>query len=286
MNYAEREDIKVSVCMITYNHEKFIESAIKSVVTQDANFKFELVIGEDCSNDKTLAICLEMQKQYPDMIRILSHRKNQGMMHNFVETFNACRGEYIAILEGDDTWAISNKLQLQTDFLDQNPDFTACFTGTVAFFDDTGQTAYHIPPEEFRKSELVIEQLIRRNVIAACSITFRKDLITFPEWYFSLPFGDWPIYISLAEKGKIGYIDIDAANYRLHQGGNYSRRTSIKNLSDDILFYRVIDKYIITKHHLLILYLIIRKSLRIVKLYIQKILAGNGTKKASRTISE
>lgn len=108
--------MKVSVLMITYNHEKFIAQAIDSILMQQVNFDYEIVIGEDCSTDGTRAIVIQYQKEYPDKIRLLLPEENLGMHKNFVQTFRACQGEYIALLEGDDYWTSPRKLQKQVDF--------------------------------------------------------------------------------------------------------------------------------------------------------------------------
>ncbi|HNY13502.1 MAG TPA: glycosyltransferase, partial [Candidatus Wallbacteria bacterium] len=89
---------KVSICMITYNHEKYIAQAVESVISQKTNFDYELVIGEDNSKDNTRKILIEFQKKYPDKIHLLLHDQNIGMHNNFFQTYLACSGKYIALL--------------------------------------------------------------------------------------------------------------------------------------------------------------------------------------------
>ena len=96
------EEVMVSVCMITYNHEAYIAQAIEGVLMQQTDFPIELVIGEDCSTDRTRAICLEYQQRHPGIIRLALRERNIGMMPNFVQTLQACEGKYIALCEGDD----------------------------------------------------------------------------------------------------------------------------------------------------------------------------------------
>ena len=111
-------DVKVSVAMITYNHERFIAQAIESVLMQQTDFAVELVIGEDCSTDGTRAIVRDYGERYPERIRLLLPEHNLGMMPNFVATLKACRGQYVASVEGDDYWTDPHKLQKQVDFLE------------------------------------------------------------------------------------------------------------------------------------------------------------------------
>ena len=85
----------VSVCVITYNHEEFIEQTIKSFLNQVTDFPFEVVVGEDWSPDRTREICAKYQRKYPDVLRLLPSVGNKGAARNFVDTFNACRGKYV-----------------------------------------------------------------------------------------------------------------------------------------------------------------------------------------------
>ena len=114
--------MKLSVAMITYNHERFIAQAVESVLAQKVNFDFEVVIGEDCSTDNTRNIVAELQQQYPVRIVALMRPDNLGAMRNLQETLAACKGQYIALLEGDDYWTCEDKLQRQVEFLDSHPE--------------------------------------------------------------------------------------------------------------------------------------------------------------------
>jgi len=112
----------VSVCMITYNHEPYIAQAIEGVLTQQTAFPFELIIGEDCSTDGTRKIVFSYQKKYPDVIRVVTSGKNVGSKMNSFRTEEACQGKYIAYCEGDDYWHDPQKLQMQVEILESNPE--------------------------------------------------------------------------------------------------------------------------------------------------------------------
>ena len=118
---------KVSVVMLTYNHEKFIAQAIESVLIQRTNFPIELVVGEDCSTDGTREIVRRYAAARPDIIRLVFHEKNVGAYENGQDVLAACQGEYIALLEGDDYWTSPDKLQRQADYLDAQPACALCF---------------------------------------------------------------------------------------------------------------------------------------------------------------
>ena len=132
------KDPKLSVILITYNHEKYIEKALDSVLSQVTDFPFEIVIGDDCSPDDTKNIIREYRDKYPDIIRIVHREKNTGRPTlNVYETAMKCRGDYLAYLEGDDYWTDSDKLQKQMDFLNEHPEYIAC-THSHKMIDDNG----------------------------------------------------------------------------------------------------------------------------------------------------
>ena len=116
----------VSVRILTYNHERWIAQAIESVLMQECDFAFELVIGEDCSTDNTRAICLDYQARYPHLIRVLHSDANVGVEKNSLRANARLRGEYVCAFEGDDYWIDERKLQKQVDLMRKHPDATLC----------------------------------------------------------------------------------------------------------------------------------------------------------------
>lgn len=110
---------KVSVCVITYNHEKYIAQCLQSIVDQETDFDFEIVVGEDCSTDGTRKIVREYKEKYPLMFRVFLHEKNIGGDANFKFIHQQALGEYVAHIDGDD-YALPGKLQAQADLLDED----------------------------------------------------------------------------------------------------------------------------------------------------------------------
>lgn len=129
----------VSVLMVAYNQEKSIGTAIESALDQETNFEYEIVIGEDCSKDKTREICLEYQRKFPEKIRVLWSDENVfRMCGNGPRVCRQCRGEFLAILEGDDCWIDRHKLQKQVDVLRTHPSVGICIGGGVIHSIETG----------------------------------------------------------------------------------------------------------------------------------------------------
>lgn len=135
------EEIKVSITMTVFNHEDYIEQAIESVLMQEVDFTFELLIGEDCSTDRSL----ELIRQYQDyeQIKIFAreHNMNREKIRNALDLKLRTRGKYVITLEGDDYWTDPHKLQKQVDFLDTHPEYIACAHRFQVV--DQGGTVYH-----------------------------------------------------------------------------------------------------------------------------------------------
>ena len=126
---------KVSVLLCTYNQEKYIAQAIESAVNQKTDFEYEILVGDDCSQDKTPDIVKKYAEKYPGLVKAICREKNLGASGNEEDLIKQSKGEYIALLEGDDFWTDENKLQKQVDFLDSHPDYAACF-GKIMIVDE------------------------------------------------------------------------------------------------------------------------------------------------------
>lgn len=112
---------KLSVCATSYNHKDSIEVCVQSLLNQKVNFDYEIIIGDDCSTDGTAEILRSYQDKYPDIIRVIEHKKNIGGKFNLIATHSAARGEYIAHMDCDD-YSLPGKLQAQVDILDNEPE--------------------------------------------------------------------------------------------------------------------------------------------------------------------
>jgi len=240
--------MKLSILMITYNHEKYVAQALDSILMQVTDFSYEIVIGEDCSTDSTRTILRQYHERYPDRIRLILPEKNLGMMRNFVETYYACEGEYVAILDGDDYWTSPYKLQKQVDFLDSHPDFAICFHNASYLWEieDRPSTLFC---KEDQQEVTVFEDLLVDNFIPTLTCMFRNRLFgAFPDWIFGLKFGDWPLHVLNAQFGKIGYLNEPMAVYRVHSAGAVSgihtdEAKMIEYIQGMIQFYQTMDKH-------------------------------------------
>ncbi|MDR6562915.1 MULTISPECIES: glycosyltransferase [unclassified Arcicella] len=220
---------EVSILVTVYNHEHFLRECLDSLVNQVTNFKFEIVIGEDCSPDSSRSIVIEYANKYPDIIVPLLYEVNQGSKKcpgkgNFVNTFYQCKGRYIVHIEGDDYLINNNKLQMEYDFLEQNPEASACFHNAImAYEDGSGRPNENINPPD-QKDKIYPEDLLTKKEVwfmATASVMFRRHLIgeKFPDWFLLSKSGDIPLYLLLSSKGYIGYLPEVMCVYRRHLGG-------------------------------------------------------------------
>jgi len=204
--------------VITYNHEEYIAQTIEGVVMQKTNFPIELIIGEDCSTDKTREICIEYQQKYPEIIKLQLPEKNRGARCNFIEVLQAARGKYMAICEGDDYWTDPLKLQKQLDFLEEHEDVSMCFHNAkicrdkVVSFSNI-MTKYGDSFPNFPKSCYVdVKTLVKEWVVPTASMVFRRKFVRYEE---NPLYGDQWIILTMAESGLIYYLSDTMSVYRI-----------------------------------------------------------------------
>ena len=240
--------MKVSVLIITYNHERFIRQALDSVLSQQVDFDYEVVIGEDCSTDRTRDILLEYQSRHPDKIRLLLRDSNLGAVTNFFSTLQACRGQYIALLEGDDYWTANDKLRTQVNFLDARPDFVICFHDVRGVHENHSAPDFPYVPRNL-KPVLRLDDLLAENIIPTGSVLFRNGLLPrYPEWMLELRMADYPLHILNAQHGKIGYINQVMGVYRVHDAGVWSGMNRAERLSMVASMFKFLLREVMPMH--------------------------------------
>jgi len=211
----QKKEIKVSILCITYNQEDFVRQALESFVTQKTNFNFEVIIGDDHSTDRTTSIIAEFEKKFPKTIRPIYRNKNIGISNNLFDIFQKANGEYISMCAGDDFFTDTQKIQTQSDFLDENPDYSFCFHLTKVFFENNEEKETLFP--DLRKTnKFTLKTLLEDNFLQANSVMYRKTN------YKNLPSDiipeDWYLHLYHAKNGKIGFINKVMSAYRKHKG--------------------------------------------------------------------
>jgi glycosyltransferase involved in cell wall biosynthesis len=237
--------MKVSVLMLAYNHERFIAQALESILNQQVNFAYEIVIGEDCSADGTRAVLMDFYRRYPDRVVPILRDRNVGAMRNMMETMKHCHGQYLAFLEGDDYWLSVDKLQKQIDFLDSHPGCAIC-CHRVRLQDEERLENLGDKTEVFPLHDAgtyKLEDLLKQNFIMTCSMVLRNELIgVLPEWFLGLQLGDWPLCVLVARFGTIELLNEIMAVYRRHQGGTWSSRPQTSRIRESIRMLKALDE--------------------------------------------
>lgn len=224
------QEVKVSVLMVAYNHENYIRQALDSVVGQHTDFRFEVMVGEDCSTDATRRIIREYAQKYPDLVKPLFRKENLGASRNLVSTLRRCTGEYIAFLEGDDCWIDMDKLQKQADYLDIHPECAGVMT-KVAVIDRYGKEMVTGPklldhaletPLDFAKTMYPYNQF--KFIGCFMARNYYKDKNYEPYLLQTDIVDDFILEAIAVCRGKIAMLDEVTAAYRWipSHGGNFS----------------------------------------------------------------
>lgn len=210
----------VSILLITYNQQEFIAQAIESVLMQNVDFPYEIIIGEDLGSDRTRAICEDYAAKY-DFIHVLPRTKNLGVAGNWCDCVQHAQGKYIFMLDGDDYWTAPNKMQMQVDFMELHEKCIICHTDVQIFSMHSGKL-------RGSKKANVPEGMIQHDVLAgreqvtSSTMCLRTELVKkhIPFDMFvddDFPCEDWPAIVILAAYGEICYIPQVTTVYRVGQ---------------------------------------------------------------------
>lgn len=222
------DEIVVSVVCNTYNHEPFIADAIESFLMQKTSFKYEVLINDDASTDKTAELIKRYEEKYPKIIKPIYQTENQLSKGIIIGRINADRsvGKYIALCEGDDFWIDPNKLQKQTDFMENNPEYTLCVHAATRIHALTNVRLKDVRPSRFSKDFGTEEVIFGGGGIFPTNSMFyrRKESELKPDFYNNSPVGDYPLAIFLSLIGKVYYIDEFMSTYRYGVPGSWTER--------------------------------------------------------------
>lgn len=205
----------VSVLILAFNHAPFLAKAVESVVSQATDFDFEVLIGEDCSQDGTLDIALDLQRRHPEVIRVLTSDRNVGAYHNYLRLLHAGRGKYFAQLDGDDYW-LAGKLARQVALLRELPEASAIYTNAhtvdhrgnnVGFFNDIGDATLNLSTLLRRGNCLNTSTMVYRANLATHLLVIEREYI------------DYDIHLLLAQHGSLVHLAEPLAAYRVNSPG-------------------------------------------------------------------
>jgi glycosyltransferase involved in cell wall biosynthesis len=235
----------VSVCITAFNVDEYIDKCIDSILKQEVDFDYEIVIGEDFSRDNTREILKGYEIKYPEKLRVIYNERNLGMMPNFINTIESAKGQFIAIMDGDDIWINNKKLKSQVDFLLMNCDFSLCFHDAIICDKDLSKIIKY--SEKYSKRFLhynkhnTLEDIIKwRGILSGTStIVFRKSFDRFPKWTMHLGGLESMIFILMLKYGKYHYIDETMSIYRSYSYSTDKSLSKINKALRDIKDYYI-----------------------------------------------
>lgn len=213
------EKVLVSIRCLAYNHESYIRQCLDGFVMQKTSFCFEAIVHDDASTDGTAAIIREYAEKYPNIIKPIFETENQYSKHDgsLREIMNsACKGKYIAMCEGDDYWIDPYKLQKQVDFMEQHPDYVACFHNARVQYNNHVALFNNLEEKHHTSTEDIIK---RQWFIATPSLLYRNIALEMPKWSKEVVNGDYLMELLLAKEGRFYYMDDVMSVYRKHGSG-------------------------------------------------------------------
>lgn len=248
------DQIIVSVCSITYNHVGYIRQCLDGFLMQKCNFRYEIIINDDCSIDGTTEILREYETNYRNLITVVYHDENQyrkglrGMFGRFV--FPKAKGKYIALCEGDDYWTDPYKLQKQVDYLESHPNYSMCFHNALEHWEDgrvEDRLFSHVEDREYKG-----EEIFSKWIVPTASVLFRRQIVE-SELYKSVInnktfiYGDITMFLTCANYGKLHGMADAMSVYRKQPGGavyNYNVERQKEQAYHELEMYKVFgDRY-------------------------------------------
>lgn len=230
----QEQEIIVSVALVVYNHEKYIRQAIESILMQEVDFKYEIIVGEDKSTDNSRDILLEYNEKYPDKFVLIFHDQNVGGTKNSYDIYMKARGKYIASLEGDDYWIDNKKLQKQVDFLENNSDYLGV-SHIIEARDLQGNYMSRNPSSpKIVGKDATIDLFLMGYYFSAVATVYRNIFLDksadYTIFYKAHKYvGDLTLCMLLLDKGKIKVLDETMSVYRSRRAKSENNYNSIRN---------------------------------------------------------
>lgn len=240
--------VDVNIGIITYNHGKYIGQALDSILGQETNYTYKIIIGDDCSTDDTRETLKYYKDKHPDKIELLLNEKNKGPIGNLRNVYNSCNAEFVTLIEGDDYWLDKNKLQIQIDKLKNNPQIaTVCAKSRICKGTVLTEEVF---PNVDGDRVFTIEEMFEGSLISTISLMWKKSsLEQFPEWIDdTFIIADFPMNILRGTKGEIYFMDKELTVYRKHSTGITKATDKKKWHKEFIKVYEGLKNNIDTKY--------------------------------------
>lgn len=225
----------VSVYMTTYFHEKYIAEALDSILRQQVDFPYEIVISDDCSQDGTVAVIHGYMEKY-DFIHLYVNEKNLGLTANMFRVRTLCKGKYLVDLSGDDYWIDDHKLQKQVGFLESHPEYLAVTTRVESRLDGSTQASSIYPAEKLSDREFTLQLFLKGLNCPLNGMMMRNVLLTEEGYAFFSKMPQISLYVDdltdellLHLYGRIYVLPDSTVAYRVRQTTKEDRNYNSTN---------------------------------------------------------
>jgi glycosyltransferase involved in cell wall biosynthesis len=235
--------IMLTVIIITYNQENSIAKALDSVLEQETTYPYVIWICEDCSTDSTLLICDDYAKRYPDKIKLFAQSVNtfsdpSKVFHSDIAIRNVDT-KYYCILEGDDAWCDTQKIQIALNVLENNPEYVTFAHDTLCI--DVENKTKRSQVHEIHRIEIQNPLVFENAPYLHTSARIHRNVIKYSEK--TKIHGDIYLFYNYLDKGPLYYYDKIMSVYNITGKGVWS------GLSASVMErLAVIDNYQLNKY--------------------------------------
>lgn len=222
----------ITIAILSHNHEKYIEKSINSVLSQSTTYSYELLLFDDGSIDNTQNVINEYYNKYPSKIKIFCFNECKGPVYRAKQIYGNCKYKYIAWLDADDYWTYHSKLQIQLDFLENNPEYSGCFHDALIHCIEGSENNIQAKLQSLKKyryysqfnhyeDEFTPNLLISRNIIPTASLVFKNmDFNNFFNNYkFQIFSFSWAFQLEIIKGNKFKYFNRCWSVYLDHEEG-------------------------------------------------------------------
>jgi glycosyltransferase involved in cell wall biosynthesis len=239
----------VSIIIPSYNRSDTVGQTIDSILNQRCDFEYQIVIGDDCSTDNVREVLVTYQKKYPEKIKLIFHERNIGLGANWATCVLNSKGKYIANCDNDDYWHNPEKLQLQVDFMEANPEYGLCHTDYRTHNRTTGEIKELRCANKTVIDETQVEAVMNGHFKCCnASIIYRKETllqyVNFDDYIkYKFTLQDWNTWMLLAKNTKFYEMHISTSTFGI-ETESITRPKDIKKLEHRFAQERMCYKYV------------------------------------------
>lgn len=239
--------ISLSVHLITFNNEKYIEDTIQSILKQKVNFNYEIVVGDDCSTDRTLTLIENYENKHPKVFKVFKNESQLGILRNFKSTLDKCSGDFVFPLAGDDLLKSESSLQKMVDTISKDASLGFVDCGFDKYYENSNKTIPFANKKNIEFSELEYKNAILLGEIAPIGICFNRTLllkyVDFKTYIKNnITIDDYPILVDLVMNTKFERINESLITYRIYDESfshekNFEKQYFLTNQMKNIFDY-------------------------------------------------